>query len=728
MTIRAATLRFARHACLISLGLVFLASPLLADRQRSVEEEILAGLAETIQRTAEKATPSTVLIKIAVGGQEGYGSGAIVSADGLIVTCAHVAEPGQELVVVTSDGKEHVARKLGMNSTNDYAVLDIDAENLTPFPLGDSDRVRVRDWVIALGHPGGPYEDLQPAVAVGRVRGLHKKLPVQMNQKFYDDAIQTDCPIFGGNSGGPLVNLAGELVGINGAILLAGDKAYAVPVNEILADLDALKAGKSVEGRAAGNMMDVMKELQEDFDPEDMEKMFGDSPFGKFLAPFMGGGGTPSDRGAKLGAEVEETSGGLVLGSLEAGGTAEMSGLVEGDRITHIAGMEVADRDSLAKVLGYFRRGESTLFEVVRDGVATPVVVTFGFDGKARDVLLRRGFYALGVEAARSTVAVRVGGNQVGYGVVIDGAGWILTSDRLLGDGGNVTVSLYAGDELQASVVGREGKLDIALLKVEPGERKLAEAVVGDSRALDPGEWVVSGGDFRGPLAVGAVSAVDREIGEERKSPSLGLFDMFGGSNETPLRPYPAVVQHDSNLEEGLFGTPLFDADGRLVGVNVAKFYRGSSYAVPIHKVIEVLDRLKEGLVVEAPPTYQPSRGIEDMLRQFFGGGGDPGTAPAPDPDSPFLGIQADQRATDERGLVVAGAVPDTAAAEAGLQAGDVLTSFDGNETKDFESLRSAIFEHAVGDEVHLTFLRHEDGSWKEHEATVKLGRRGEGR
>jgi hypothetical protein len=126
--------------------------------------------------------------------------------------------------------------------------------------------------VIALGHPGGPYPDLKPAFSVGRVTGLHRRLPVQMMDRYYDDAIRTDAPIFAGNSGGPLVSLDGELIGLNGAILLINENSYAVPMHEVAAHLEQLKRGEPVEGRSPKG---VGVTPMDEFQGRDLAKFLG---------------------------------------------------------------------------------------------------------------------------------------------------------------------------------------------------------------------------------------------------------------------------------------------------------------------------------------------------------------------------------------------------------------------------------------------------------------------
>ena len=118
-----------------------------------------------------------------------------------------------------------------------HALVKVEAQGLPHFTFGDSKAVKKGDWVMALGHPGGPYPDVQPAFAAGRVIDLERKLPVGMMSKYYNHAIVTDVPIYAGDSGGPLIDEAGQLVGINGAIVMINELAFAIPIHQILADL-----------------------------------------------------------------------------------------------------------------------------------------------------------------------------------------------------------------------------------------------------------------------------------------------------------------------------------------------------------------------------------------------------------------------------------------------------------------------------------------------------------
>ncbi|MBX3468335.1 MAG: trypsin-like peptidase domain-containing protein [Planctomycetes bacterium] len=302
--------------------------------QPLVHAQDVGALEKTLQDVARHAIPRTVLVRAFVAdGRMGAGSGAIISPDGLILTCAHVIEIGDRIEVATPDGTTYKATVLGRNQRQDYALLKVDAKDLPTFTLGDSDTVRPGDWVVALGHPGGPYADLQPAFAAGKVRGLNRKLPVGMMQKYYNDAIMTDCPIFAGDSGGPLLNMKGELVGINGAIVMINEMAFAVPLNQIMREMDAMKRGDVIAGVPAGP--EAWQDMQDIISPEDYQRMmqramknlpklFGgeDSPLGQLfgedspLKGLFGGGGEMPDLSELFGGGGEMPD----LGKLFGGG------------------------------------------------------------------------------------------------------------------------------------------------------------------------------------------------------------------------------------------------------------------------------------------------------------------------------------------------------------------------------------------------------------------------
>jgi S1-C subfamily serine protease len=306
---------------LFAIALALLVGGALAPAARAGDTDVKA-LEKTFEKIASEATPKTVCVKSYIektGDKAGYGSGAIISADGYILTCSHVVDIAKRCEVILSSGKIYPAKLLGRNKKQDYALIKIDETGLPFYEIGDSKSVDVGQWVMALGHPGGPYEDVQPAFAAGRITALHRKLPVQMMDRFYDDGIQTDVPIFAGNSGGPLVDLSGKLIGLNGAIILLNDNAFAVPIHEAVADLDTLKSGENVAGREP--TQEDMAEFQREIDPEMFNKMMerglknlgklfggenGENPFGK-----MFGEGGNGDLGKMFGKLFGEQGGDL---------------------------------------------------------------------------------------------------------------------------------------------------------------------------------------------------------------------------------------------------------------------------------------------------------------------------------------------------------------------------------------------------------------------------------
>jgi serine protease DegQ len=157
------------------------------------------------------------------------GSGVVIgSGEGIILTNAHVIDGANEITVVFADGRELQARLVGSDAGTDVAVIRVDAQLLPAIPIGNSDQLEVGDFVLAIGNPF----QIGQTVTSGIVSGLHRS---KLGFGQYEDFIQTDAAIYPGNSGGALVNLRGELVGINTAFLSAGNTnpgmGFAIPIN-----------------------------------------------------------------------------------------------------------------------------------------------------------------------------------------------------------------------------------------------------------------------------------------------------------------------------------------------------------------------------------------------------------------------------------------------------------------------------------------------------------------
>jgi serine protease Do len=193
--------------------------------------------------------------------QEGLGSGVIVDANGIILTNNHVVKGADNIKVSLMDGREFVAKVKGTDPQTDLAVITIEAKNLPPIKLGDSGKVRVGDWVLAIGSPLNP--ELQHTVTAGIISAKGRS-GVGLSQ--YEDYIQTDAAINPGNSGGALVNMQGELIAINSAIATqtGGNQGigFAIPVDLAKSVMqDIIKTGKVVRGWLGVYIQDVNPQI-----------------------------------------------------------------------------------------------------------------------------------------------------------------------------------------------------------------------------------------------------------------------------------------------------------------------------------------------------------------------------------------------------------------------------------------------------------------------------------
>src|SRR5450830_605316 len=170
----------------------------------------------------------------------GVGSGFIISADGYIMTNAHVVEGASDVYVTLTDKREFKAKIVGSDTRTDVAVLKIDGTNLPRLQIGDSDKIRAGEWVLAIGSPFGLENTVTAGIISAKARDTGDYLPL----------IQTDVAVNPGNSGGPLINLKGEVVGINSQIYSRSGGfmgiSFAVPIDEALRVSDQLKASGRV--------------------------------------------------------------------------------------------------------------------------------------------------------------------------------------------------------------------------------------------------------------------------------------------------------------------------------------------------------------------------------------------------------------------------------------------------------------------------------------------------
>ena len=270
--------------------------------------------------------------------QSGQGSGFIIGDDGYILTNNHVVGEADVITVKLNDGREFKAELVGTDEKSDVAVIKIDGRDLPTLPLGDSDSLKVGEWVIAIGNPFGLAETLTSGIVSAKGRST-----VGIND--YEDFIQTDAAINPGNSGGPLINIKGEAIGINTAIFSnsGGNMGigFAIPINMAKAIKDQLvRTGKVTRGQLGVSIGELTQELADYF-------------------------------------EIDSTKGALVNEILE-GSPAEKAGLQVGDVILKINGREVSGIGDLRNTIAMAAPGSKVELLVQRDGKQRTVTVRIG--------------------------------------------------------------------------------------------------------------------------------------------------------------------------------------------------------------------------------------------------------------------------------------------------------------------------------------------------------------
>ena len=265
------------------------------------------------------------------------GSGFVISADGYIVTNNHVIDKADEIVIEFFDGKELVAELVGRDPKTDIAVLKVEATEPLPFVgFGDSDIARVGDWVMAIGNPLGQGFSVSAGIISARNRTLRSGP--------YDDFIQTDAAINRGNSGGPLFNMNGEVIGVNTAIISPNGGSIGL--------------GFSMSSRVVGRVVNQLKE-------------YGETRRGWLGVQIQD---IDSDMAEALG--LEKVSGALVSGVPDGPGAD--AGILSGDVILSFDGMEVENTRGLVTIVGNADVGKVVDVIIFRDGKSKTIKVTLG--------------------------------------------------------------------------------------------------------------------------------------------------------------------------------------------------------------------------------------------------------------------------------------------------------------------------------------------------------------
>jgi len=303
--------------------------------------------ATAIEQVAAQVIPAVVYVSVRaiVPGlfgfgqiQEGVGSGVIFDPRGYILTNDHVIAGAQEIRVVLSDGRQFTGRVLGRSPSNDIAVVEIDGENLPVAPLGDSDQLRVGQWVVAIGNALGLEGG--PTVTAGVVSALDRTIGPGFGEPAIGPLIQTDAAINPGNSGGPLVDLAGRVVGINSAkIQTAEGIGFAIPINKAKEIVQQLLEARP---RAYLGITSVS------------------------MTPALA---------AAYGLPVQR---GVLIVDVAPDSPAERAGLQPGDIIVRVDDRDVTRSDELQAVLAAHQPGDQVRIVVNRQGHEQTFTVTLG--------------------------------------------------------------------------------------------------------------------------------------------------------------------------------------------------------------------------------------------------------------------------------------------------------------------------------------------------------------
>ncbi|RJX34651.1 MAG: DegQ family serine endoprotease [Desulfurivibrio sp.] len=294
------------------------------------------GVPEFFKKFFEQQGPGGYHGQVIPQKRTSLGSGVIISADGYIITNNHVIDEADEINVRFANHEEYVAKIIGRDSKTDVALIKIEPKDSLPYAsFGDSEKLRVGDWVIAIGNPFGFEQTVTAGIVSGKGRTL--------GSGNYENFIQTDASINPGNSGGPLFNLEGEMVGINTAIYSRSGGnigiGFAIPINMAKNVIDQLKTTGKVTRGWLGVMIQSVS--------QDLARQFGlDKPIG------------------------------ALVGEVSPGSPAEKAGIIPGDIIVEYQGKEITQMNMLPALVAQTPVGETAQVTLFRNGKKKEVAVT----------------------------------------------------------------------------------------------------------------------------------------------------------------------------------------------------------------------------------------------------------------------------------------------------------------------------------------------------------------
>lgn len=304
---------------------------------QATDRELLDGYSETVSAVAEKASPAVVKLEVRKGGREGGGSGFVFTANGYILTNSHVVNGAASLSIALHDGRGFAGELVGDDPATDLAVVRVRADGLPTLALGESRPLRPGQLAIAIGNPYG----FSYTVTAGVISALGRSLRSESG-RMMDGIIQTDAALNPGNSGGPLVDSRGRVIGVSSAVILpAQGLCFAVPV-----DTAKFVAGRLIE-------------------------------HGRIRRGWLGLGGqavrVPRGLARRLGVDAEA---GVLAIAVEDGGPAADAGVEEGDLLIAWNGAPVTGVDDLHRALGEESMGRSARLTVLRERGPVELAVT----------------------------------------------------------------------------------------------------------------------------------------------------------------------------------------------------------------------------------------------------------------------------------------------------------------------------------------------------------------
>ena len=340
--------------------------------------------------------------------QQGSGSGVIIRPDGYIVTNNHVVANASKVEVTLNNNRTFEATVVGTDPATDVALIKIEAEGLPTVEFGDSDALRLGEWVLAIGSPMG--EQLRGTITAGIVSAKGRSMPTEGEFKI-ESFIQTDAAVNPGNSGGALVNKKGELVGINTAIMSQNGSyvgySFAVPVNIVKKIVgDIIDFGSVKRAKLGVSMSNVTDEIAKEL-------------------------------------KLSSTKGVYIHETLK-GSAAEKAGIKKGDIITNIDGTEIATASALQEKVNSYHPGDKATFTILREGNVKTVEVELQGDAEATGTVDTDGsiaFYGSKIKTAPKEKLEALG-LKSGVEVVSVGEGKMLSAGASEG-----FIILYVNDQ-----------------------------------------------------------------------------------------------------------------------------------------------------------------------------------------------------------------------------------------------------------------------------------------